>query len=177
VRPDEVRGADEKLAEAVAARVQVGSAEALHALRDLACWIPGVFPMEKGVYGEDPNDPEDQLHDAPFVSEAYLYALLGKEEARSFLCRFDAAARALGVVGGHHDLQEAFFIEREAAAKEEEERQARMRENATRYKAEGHTFKRGKPCAACGEEGFDPATKKPKCRHWPLARLVREIKS
>lgn len=35
--------------------------------------------------------------DAPFFSEAFLYTLLGKEQARSVLARVNAIARALGV--------------------------------------------------------------------------------
>lgn len=98
--------ANKALEDAVAKRVQAGNKAALQALRDLVHWVPeGSFPLEVGVYDEDPDDPEAPLHEMPFCSEAYTYALLGKGDARSFLCRVDNIARALGVKTGYRGLR------------------------------------------------------------------------
>ena len=69
----------------------------IEALRLLVNWVPeGSFPLEQGVYGEDPRG---DLHYIPFCCEAYTYALWGKDDARSFLALIGGLARALGLEG------------------------------------------------------------------------------
>jgi len=52
--------------------------------------VPEIFSDGNEMY-----TPGDE--DAPFFSEAYLYTLLGKEDARSLLSRMRELAQALGV--------------------------------------------------------------------------------
>lgn len=102
---------------AVAEAVRPNSLAVTAALHNLATWCPhetgtddyaklftaldkyhGYKPGEGMYYPGDPENPEDPGdHTAPFISEAFLYNLLGKEDARSFLSRWHAVLRALGV--------------------------------------------------------------------------------
>lgn len=170
-----VRAADEKLAEALRERVRLGNPAALSALTAFATWVPGMFPFEKDVYGNDPA--KDDLASAPLLSESYLYALFGKEEARTFLAYFGEICRALGV-SSYHDLQEQFYKDLEAKEKAEKERCERTIANYEKAKANGHHFKRDERCEVCisgyGEErlkanGGDVN----RCRHASLPGIAK----
>lgn len=69
-------------------------AAAVAELRDLAAWEPeGGWSKSwgPGVY-EDPPEPG-----CPFFTEAFLYELFGKEDARTLLALLGSVARALGL--------------------------------------------------------------------------------
>lgn len=66
------------------------------AVKQLVAFTPGFFPRKRGEYNEKAED----LHKVPFFTEAYLYALMGKEEARTVL----SLLRRLGETVGLADL-------------------------------------------------------------------------
>lgn len=109
---------------------------------------------------------------APFFSEAFLYNLLGKEDARTFMALIHTIIAEAGI--DLHPLREA--AHRELANEEAEHaRQAVIREIVRRnrqrkctckhvYGAHMSTFesmkerKNRRPCAKCGCAGYMPAT-------------------
>lgn len=96
-----------KLAKALHAAFQPNRTEIVIALRSVATFNPHMVPVQfdsksgHSVYGKTSRkDVVDELaQDArqPFFSEAYLYNLLGKDDARTLLARFHALCLALGV--------------------------------------------------------------------------------
>ncbi len=66
---------------------------ALAALKALTEWSPGRWP---DGFKAKANGAEKGDEDAPLFSEAYLYPLLGKEDARTILAYLHAVQRALG---------------------------------------------------------------------------------
>jgi uncharacterized Zn finger protein (UPF0148 family) len=159
-----VRAADQKLTEAVNARVAAGNAHLVHSLRDLTNFVPGFFPLKRGVYGENPDGKDADLKTAPLMSECYLYALFGKEDARTILAYLDNICRNAGISDGANHFHAELYAEREAAEEEEKLRRAGMAVRARQFLDAGCTFTR-KPCPSCGT---------PKCRHPGLLRLAAE---
>ena len=90
-----IEKADSAIQKALTQRIQLGNTEAVNALRELVQWTPGTFPFKKTVYDEDPGEAE--ATDAPFFTEAYLYALVGKSHARTLLALIYNLASSLGV--------------------------------------------------------------------------------
>lgn len=144
-----VEAADKKLEEAIRERVKLGNPVALSALTRFVTWVPGMFPFKKDYYGQNPAD--DKLSRAPFVCEAYLYALLGKEEARTFTALLNEVCQALGIKH-YRDLQKKFYERRAEDEKSERERLERTIKNYETHKAAGHTFAAEGPCAVCAEK-------------------------
>jgi hypothetical protein len=89
--PDRVKALDEAVGNAVARRVQGGNTAAVEELGKFLKWVPEYTPHNDD-YGKTDRD-------APFVSESYLYNLLGKDEARTVLAYLGSIARALGLTG------------------------------------------------------------------------------
>jgi hypothetical protein len=97
----------ERLAKALHEAFQPKRAEVLAALRGVATFNPGDVPIQFdpksgcSVYGKTTRaDVVKELEEdarAPFMTEAYLYNLLGKEDARTLLARFGVLCRVLGV--------------------------------------------------------------------------------
>lgn len=83
----------EQLAEAIAREKREAQAEAVRAFKVLAQFKPESRPefFEKH-YGYSKGDEH-----APFFSEAFLYTLLGKEDARTLLGRMRRLAKALAI--------------------------------------------------------------------------------
>ena len=82
---------------------------AAYILASIVNWKPeGGFPFEEDVYGESDDLPND---DTPFGTEAYLYALFGKDEARTLLRRFEMMAIALGFKSLYDPRFRAIFKE------------------------------------------------------------------
>ena len=97
-----ITDADKAVEEAIRARIRAGNAEAVRCLHNLVTWVPEMgFPDFKGVYGDPPGD------DCPFVTESYLYELLGKEDARTILAYLNHLARSLGTTLWDLQLEEA----------------------------------------------------------------------
>lgn len=84
--------ADRALADALVERIRVGNEAACENLRRLVRWQPSVFPYVL----EDPGEPSASV---PLLSEAMLYPLLGKQEARTFLGLLEDLALDLGFTG------------------------------------------------------------------------------
>ena len=94
--------ADEAFAIAVDIRLQAGQVEAVEAYKRLLSWQPEVrFPSNiTPAYssyrsGGQHAEQRKRLNEAPFMSESYLYELLGKEDARTLLALVHNIARAL----------------------------------------------------------------------------------
>lgn len=148
-----IKAADDKLEEAIRERIKVGNSGALIALTRFATWVPGMFPFKQNADGADPTN--DKLERAPFVSENYLYNLLGKEDARTFLALFNDLCQAIGVEH-YRDLQQKFFQKRAERDAEEKERLSKIIENHKKAVEAGHGFQKDAACEACikkwGEE-------------------------
>lgn len=109
---DDVRGkdgrvslgkADRAVKRAIKQRIRAGNEAAVVALVDLVNWKPeGSFPYDRDVYGKEVLDGDPEV-DAEFFSEAFLYALIGKEDARTLLAKVGRVAKAFGF-GGVRDL-------------------------------------------------------------------------
>ncbi len=93
----------DKVQEAVREAIQEAHTEAVKAFRELAAWKPEdeedwkreLKRLGKAWYGQDVYEEGDET--MPFFSEAFLYLLLGKEDARSLLGRLDRLGEALGL--------------------------------------------------------------------------------
>ena len=83
--------ADERLKRALEFRIKAGATEALNQFKQLQTWVPECgWPDDvPPVSGNKPKPG------TPFFTEAYLYELLGKEDARTVLCLMNAVERAL----------------------------------------------------------------------------------
>lgn len=176
---ERIRAADEKLEEAIRERLRVGSGSALIALTRFATWVPGMFPFKKTVDGENPAD--DKLDRAPFVTEAYLYGLLGKEEARTFLALFNEVCRSLGI-GNYRELQREFYERRDADEKAEKERLERIVAKYAKAKEDGHNFKKDVECPAClkkwGEEQLQKRYERTNlCYHRALPAIAKQAET
>jgi hypothetical protein len=69
---------------------------------DLFMWRPeSGFPELKGARGKSGDEHSESV---PFITESFLYPLLGKEDARSFMSRVDSLFRAMGI--DPHGLRE-----------------------------------------------------------------------
>lgn len=103
--PQTNEDADQRIKDAILDRVKAGNKEAVKALKRLMnLRLDCPFPLEKGVYGEDPQ--KDRLSSAPLFSEAYLYALFGKEDARTILAVLRRVYEALGATSFEMHLDE-----------------------------------------------------------------------
>lgn len=101
----------DKLAAALAYGFSPDAAQVEEALRRLVCFKPDVTPAQFMIaaahphYGADDfkrKDVKAELlsdREQEFFTEAYLYNLLGKEDARSLLGRMSALCQALGYPG------------------------------------------------------------------------------
>ena len=91
----DIRTADKEVEDAIAARVAAGQAEVVAVLKRMAQWVPDAPPsavMNQHMietYGEP-------SHDCPFFTEEWLYAQMGKEDARTILAFLGHMARAVG---------------------------------------------------------------------------------
>ena len=100
---EQVQDADRAIERAIKQRIVAGNTDIIDVLRRLANYVPDapaksiIRPEMLALYGE----PD---HDCPFFTEMYLYALLGKEDARTVLAYIGAIARAVGL-DGIHDLR------------------------------------------------------------------------
>lgn len=99
----------DKIVEALSAAFAPNEAELRAALKAIANWHPQDTPIQFTDPGCHPHytaaeakraDVRKEMEEdakAPFVSEAFLYTLLGKEDARTFLTKWRRLCRALGV--------------------------------------------------------------------------------
>ena len=89
--------AEKKVMAAVKELVAAGNEEAAVFLRKLVNWRPECgYPYETDYYGEAAEADTDKV---PFSCETFMYALVGKQDARTFLCYIDGLARSLGFEG------------------------------------------------------------------------------
>ena len=101
---DARRKARESMDAAFTQLIAAGQDDIARVVCDMLLFVPeGGFPMEEGVYGES----REELADAPFFSEAYLYALMGKDQARTVLSFIGALCRALGYEHGTYGFIQA----------------------------------------------------------------------
>jgi len=144
---DKLQIADEALKKAIEERVKLGAEAARQELYDFATWVPGRFPSNwNAIMGRRMTASEHaECRDAPFLSETYLYYLMGKDEARTVMALFDSVCRALGIEDGYRELQEPWWQAKEAARKKQIDGLVHRRECAI---GEGHTLS-AKPCDVC----------------------------
>lgn len=86
-------------------------------------WRPEIgFPealKKKNPWADERLDDED----IPFLSEAYLYALLGKEDARTLMAMINNLMRAVGLEP--YDIEKEANVQLDAEAKVRKERRER----------------------------------------------------
>ena len=118
---------------------------------DLFMWRPeGGFPkaLKNNEYAKDDDRLDEE--DCPFFSEAFLYALLGKEDARTLLSRIHSLFRAMGLEPGFFE-EKAYEIL--IAKKRDREAEAARRAAAKLKWAEDM-----KPVDVVEEDGYLRAT-------------------
>ncbi len=90
-----------RLIEALHAAFQPNRADVIGALRRLVCFHPEDTPVQFTNKAAHPyklhNEEIREDAKAPFISESYLYNLLGKEDARTLLSRVHQLCLVLGV--------------------------------------------------------------------------------
>lgn len=147
---DKLREADEALKKAIADRIKAGNASALATLTRFATWVPELgFPhaVDQCTGKEITDEERKRLNNAPFVSEAYLYALLGKEEARTFLALFGSICQELGAQG-YWELQRPWY---EKKKQDLDDSLEHLTEQVRKHTEAGHTLNRDAPCPKCAE--------------------------
>lgn len=177
---EKLKAADDKLNDAIRDRIAAGNIAALEAIRDLVTWEPREFPFKKTVYGSKPRDAG--VLDAPFFSEAYLYELLGKENARTVLAHVGLLCEALGT--SLRDVQADYYVERERKRREELARLRGIVANEKKARANGHTFQKpehkggpSEPCPVCVKRRpFNKKVEPVRCRHWALPAIAKRAK-
>jgi hypothetical protein len=98
---------------------------------DLFMWRPeSGFPKEMKKHG----DGSEQDATVPFLTESFLYPLLGKEDARTLMSLVDNLFRAMGVEPHAYREKAWALIDKKKRNREEEERQ--RAEGRKRYREE-----------------------------------------
>jgi len=115
---------------------------------DLFMWRPeSGFPELKGARGKGGDEHDETV---PFLTESFLYPLLGKDDARSLMARVHALFRALGVEPRDFELKAWEIIDKKK--RDHEAEMARRAEARKRYRELMQPFRRA-PSAL--KAGFD----------------------
>ena len=114
----EIRAADEAIEKAVQQRIHAGNKEAVNALIQLVNWVPECgfswpHAYEDRFSAEEKEAEMGLLNDnCPLATEAFTYALFGKDQGRTYLALLGSLARALGFKAGLYDLPDEIEDER-----------------------------------------------------------------